>query len=172
MTSGTFREANRFWRVREARSIEVLGNTEAREVDKGLGHLRKHVGGHYAKRAYVEPTVFADVDPGGELAQEEIFRPALSIIRFSDEAEAVRIANGTKYGLGAYLRTQDLERAHRVAGELQAGRIFINDALPVEPDTAFGGIGASGYGREGGKVGIEEFLTSQPHANTPGTEWI
>ncbi len=118
----------------------------------------ERAGGDLARGAYVRSTVVADVDPGSDLAQNEVFGPVLAIGRFSDEAEAIRIANSTQYGLGSYIHTRDLARAHRVAEELRAGGVFINGALPVEPDTPFGGLGLSGYGREGGKAGIDEFI--------------
>lgn len=118
--------------------------------DRGTGEL--------AAGAYVRSTVIADVDPASDLAQNEVFGPVLAITKFADEAQAVKIANETRYGLGAYLHTTNLDRAHRVAEELQAGGVFINGALPVEPDTPFGGRGLSGYGREGGKAGAEEFI--------------
>jgi len=113
--------------------------------------------GDLAQGAYVAPTIFTDVDPGSSLAQNEIFGPVLSVIRFRTEAQAIEIANSTRYGLGAYLHTHDVNRVNRLAGELKAGGVFVNGATVAEPDTPFGGVGLSGYGREGGKVGIEEY---------------
>lgn len=115
-------------------------------------------GGNLARGAYVTSTVLADVDPGSDLARNEIFGPVLVVTKFQDEEEAIRIANGTEYGLGAYLHTTNLKRAHSMADELRAGCVYINGAGIVEPDTPFGGIGLSGYGREGGRVGAEEFI--------------
>jgi aldehyde dehydrogenase (NAD+) len=114
-------------------------------------------GGSLSRGSYVEPTIFSDVKPRSELAQQEVFGPVLSILRFETEEEAVQIANATSYGLAAFVHTRDLDRTHRVAGELRAGGIFVNGATLVEPDTAFGGLGLSGYGREGGRFGIEEY---------------
>lgn len=108
--------------------------------------------------AYVRSTVLADVDPRSDIAQNEVFGPVLAITRFQNEDEAIQIANSTQYGLGSYLHTSNLERAHRLAEELRAGGVFINGAIPVEPDTPFGGLGLSGYGREGGKAGLDEFV--------------
>jgi aldehyde dehydrogenase (NAD+) len=115
-------------------------------------------GGSLSHGSYVEPTIFSDVKPRSELAQQEVFGPVLSILRFETEEEAVQIANATSYGLAAFVHTRDLDRTHRVAGELRAGGIFVNGATLVEPDTAFGGLGLSGYGREGGRFGIEEYI--------------
>jgi aldehyde dehydrogenase (NAD+) len=106
----------------------------------------------------MQSTVFADVDPASELAQHEVFGPVLSLIPFSSEKEAIAIANNTQYGLAAYLNTRDVTRAHRLAGELKAGSISINGARPLKPTAPFGGRGLSGYGREGGRQGIEEFV--------------
>lgn len=142
-------------------SADRILSTITRAADEGAGRIvtgGARADGELAKGAYVQSTVLADVDPDSDLAQNEIFGPVLAISRFRDEEEAIRLANATRYGLGAYLHTNDLRRAHRVAGELRAGGVFINGALPVEPDTPFGGLGLSGYGREGGRAGAEEFI--------------
>jgi aldehyde dehydrogenase (NAD+) len=107
---------------------------------------------------FIEPTVFADVDASSALAQTELFGPVLSILRFKDEAEAVAIANGTPWGLAGYVQTRDLGRAHRVAAQLVCGNVYINGAMNVHPAAPFGGVGLSGFGKEGGRAGIEEFV--------------
>jgi aldehyde dehydrogenase (NAD+) len=133
--------------------------TRAKEAGDGRLVTGGHrAGGALSRGSYVEPTIFTDVKPSSELAQQEVFGPVLSILRFDAEEEAVRIANSTSYGLAAFIHTRDLERTHRIAGELRAGGIFVNGAALVEPDTAFGGLGLSGYGREGGRFGIDEYL--------------
>ncbi|HEV8314284.1 MAG TPA: aldehyde dehydrogenase family protein, partial [Burkholderiaceae bacterium] len=99
-----------------------------------------------------------DVDPKSALAQNELFGPVLSIIPFADEDEAVAIANGTPWGLAGYVQTRDLGRAHRVASRLVCGNVYINGAMNVHPAAPFGGVGLSGFGKEGGRGGIEEFL--------------
>jgi len=116
------------------------------------------VGGDFAKGFYVEPTIFRDVDPKSPLAQEEVFGPVLAIMKFSDEDEAIAIANDTSYGLAAYIQSKDLERVHRVAAQLNAGAVYVNGGKAVLPTTPFGGMGISGIGREGGRQGLEEFL--------------
>ncbi|MCT8330880.1 aldehyde dehydrogenase family protein [Albidovulum sediminis] len=109
------------------------------------------------KGYYVRPTVFADVRPGMTIEREEIFGPVLSIIPFEDEAEAVRIANDTPYGLTNYVQTQDGARANRLALALKSGMVEMN-GKPRGAGAPFGGVKASGRAREGGIWGIEEFL--------------
>ncbi|MFB4278015.1 aldehyde dehydrogenase family protein [Nonomuraea sp. MTCD27] len=108
---------------------------------------------------YVRPTVLTGVTPESRIAQEEIFGPVLVILPYDGEDEAVRIANGTPYGLAAGVRAADPERALRVARRLRAGQIRINDGAHngLAP---FGGYKQSGYGREYGRFGLEEFLTT------------
>jgi acyl-CoA reductase-like NAD-dependent aldehyde dehydrogenase len=110
-----------------------------------------------SKCFYVQPTVFTDVDPGAVIAQEEIFGPVLTIIGYRDEAEAVAIANGTRYGLAAAVWSADSDRAFQVAKRLRAGQIDINGA-PFNALAPFGGFKQSGYGRELGVFGLEEYL--------------
>jgi aldehyde dehydrogenase (NAD+) len=117
--------------------------------------------GPLADGYFLEPTVFADVDPGSELAQQEVFGPVLSIIPFSSDDEAIEIANGTAYGLSAYVQTRNLARAHRMADELEAGEVLVNGARNLAVHRPFGGLGRSGFGKEGGRAGIEEFLRTK-----------
>lgn len=106
---------------------------------------------------YVKPTVFADVKPDMTIAQEEIFGPVLAIIGYEDEADAIRIANDTPFGLAAYVSSGDHARAQRVARRLNAGMVHINMAV-ADPKAPFGGTKQSGNGREWGAAGIEEYL--------------
>jgi len=99
---------------------------------------------------FVEPTIFVDVDNRMRIAQEEIFGPVLCAIRFDDEEEAIRIANDTRYGLAAGVWTSDLARAHRVAGAIESGQVFVNEYFAGGVETPFGGFKSSGYGREKG----------------------
>jgi len=105
---------------------------------------------------YVKPTIFADVSNDMRIAREEIFGPVLVILPFEDEAEAVRLANDTPYGLAAYIQTGDPARAERVARALQAGAIHINGGA-FNFGSPFGGYKQSGNGREGGKHGLEDY---------------
>jgi aldehyde dehydrogenase (NAD+) len=99
---------------------------------------------------FVEPTIFADVDNSMRIAQEEIFGPVLCAIRFEDEEEAIRLANDTPYGLAAGIWTSDVSRAHRVAGALDSGQVYINEYFAGGIETPFGGFKSSGFGREKG----------------------
>ncbi|MFO1072928.1 MAG: aldehyde dehydrogenase family protein [Geminicoccaceae bacterium] len=111
---------------------------------------------HLNRGYFVRPTVFAGVRNGMTIAREEIFGPVLAILPYRDEAEAIRIANDTEYGLAAYVQSADPARARRVAAELRAGRVQINH--PAWNTAApFGGYKRSGNGREYGRWGIEEF---------------
>jgi aldehyde dehydrogenase (NAD+) len=118
----------------------------------------KRFGDDLADGYFIEPTVFADVDPTSDLAQREVFGPVLSIMRFEDEADAVKLANNTPFALAAYVHTSDLARAHRLADRLRAGYVSVNGVNPMPPTAPFGGFGESGFGREGGSAGIEEFV--------------
>lgn len=115
-------------------------------------------GGALAGKNYIEPTIIADADPKSEIAQIEIFGPVLLVMKFKDEDEAVAIANGTQYGLAAYIQTNDVRRVHRLAERLKAGGVYVNGASQIHPYTPFGGLGVSGFGKEGGRAGLDEFL--------------
>jgi 5-carboxymethyl-2-hydroxymuconic-semialdehyde dehydrogenase len=108
---------------------------------------------------YLAATVFADVTPDMRIFQEEIFGPVVCVTPFDSEADAIALANGTRYGLAAYIWTSDLRRAHRVAGLVEAGMTWINSHNVRDLRTPFGGVKASGLGREGGRHSID-FYTS------------
>jgi aldehyde dehydrogenase (NAD+) len=107
---------------------------------------------------FVAPTVFGDVRHGSDLATHEVFGPVLAVLRFSDEDEVLAMANDSDFGLAAYLHTRDLSRAMRMANGLDAGTVTVNGFPAMSPSTPFGGMKASGFGREGGRHGIEEFV--------------
>ena len=109
---------------------------------------------------YAKPTIFADVTNDMRIAREEIFGPVLVIIPFEDEADAIRIANDTPYGLAAYMQTGDPQRAARVAARLRAGAVHVNGA-GIGYGTPFGGYKQSGNGREGGMMGLEDYLETK-----------
>jgi len=145
--------------VNQAALERILGMIERAKLDGSrlvTGGAR--LNGPLAKGYFIEPTVFAEVDPHSELAQKEVFGPVLSVNPFATEEEAVRIANATAYGLSADVHTNDLSRAHRMAEELIAGEVMINGAPNLAINRPFGGFGLSGMGKEGGRNGIEEFL--------------
>ncbi len=143
------------------RILEMVG----RARDRGVGTLLcggERLGGSLADGWFLPPTVFGEVDPASEIAQDEVFGPVLAVTRFTDEDEAVALANGTRYGLAAYLITQDIDRALRVASELDAGNIGINGAgAPAGWSAPSGGVKDSGYGKVGGREGIMEYIRTK-----------
>src|SRR5216683_6707343 len=118
----------------------------------GEGHPKGLEAGYYVK-----PTVFVNVKNDMAIAQEEIFGPVLSVIAYDSEDEAIRVANDSKFGLHSAVIGTDLQRARRVASQLRAGRVVINN-MTDDPDAPWGGFKYSGVGREYGKYGIEAFL--------------
>jgi aldehyde dehydrogenase (NAD+) len=110
---------------------------------------------------FIEPTIFAGVDNDSDLAQEEIFGPVLAVIPFDTEEEAVRMANGTRYGLAAGIWTRDLNRALRVSRAMQAGSVWVNTYRAIAAQVPFGGFKHSGIGRERGEAGLREYLTTR-----------
>ena len=145
----------------------------ARQRDRVLGYIEQGqregakllVGGgrpaHLDKGYYVEPTLFVDVDPDSTIAQEEIFGPVLSVIRYEDDDDAVRIANNSKYGLSGGVTSASLDRALGVAKRIRTGTVSVNGGLWFGPDSPFGGYKQSGVGREHGVEGFEEYLESK-----------
>jgi aldehyde dehydrogenase (NAD+) len=109
---------------------------------------------------YVEPTIVR-ADPTHRVAREEVFGPFMSVHTFRTDEQALAIANSVDYGLGGGLWTRDLSRAHRVARELRAGMVWINSYKRVSPGSPFGGIGASGYGREMGFEAMHEYTEAK-----------
>jgi acyl-CoA reductase-like NAD-dependent aldehyde dehydrogenase len=110
-----------------------------------------------AKGNFLKPTVFVDVQPHMRIAQEEIFGPVLSVLRFEDEAQALRIANGTSYGLAASLWTRDVARAHALAKKVQAGVVWINCFNEFDDAAPFGGYKESGWGRDLSAHALENY---------------
>ncbi|WP_051570947.1 aldehyde dehydrogenase family protein [Cryptosporangium arvum] len=120
-------------------------------------------GGHRldAPGSYVAPTVVDRIPPDAPLAQEEVFGPVLTVLTFDDEDEAVALANSVRYGLAGYVHTTDLSRAHRVAAALDAGYVSLNGFAALPAGAPFGGFGRSGYGKEGGRDGLAEFVRTK-----------
>ena len=116
---------------------------------------------HLSSGNYLAATVFADVQPSMRIFREEIFGPVVCVTPFEDEAEAVALANATAYGLAAYIWTRDLARAHRVAHAVESGMTWINSHNVRDLRTPFGGVKASGLGREGGPHSLDFYTESR-----------
>ncbi|MFN2461427.1 MAG: NAD-dependent succinate-semialdehyde dehydrogenase [Candidatus Velthaea sp.] len=114
---------------------------------------------------FYDPAVIVDVEPGMPLFNEEAFGPAAAVVKARDAADAVRLANDSKYGLGGNLWTRDIDRAKHLAAQLESGSVFINGMTASDPRLPFGGVKRSGYGRELSYFGIREFMNVQ-------TVWI
>ena len=115
---------------------------------------------------YVEPTIFYDVDNSSRIAREEIFGPVAAVIPFDDEREALKIANDTSFGLAAAVWTRDIYRALRMVKAIRAGIVWVNHMQPTYVEAPWGGFKQSGFGRELGIHGIDEYLeTKQVHIN-------
>ena len=113
-----------------------------------------------AKGCFVEPTI-VKAKPTDTVSQEEVFGPFVSVVTFSDDEEALAIANSVKYGLGSGLWTNNLGRAHKMAREIHAGMVWVNSYKVVHPASPFGGVGESGYGREMGFDVMREYTQAK-----------
>lgn len=142
------------------RSYQEIGKQEAKLVAGGGRAIQ------FASGFFVEPTIFADVENSARIAREEIFGPVAVVIPFDGEAEAVRIANDTQFGLAAAVWSRDIFRCLRVVKALRAGVVWVNHMQITHVEAPWGGYKQSGFGRELGPWGIEEYLeTKQVHFN-------
>ncbi|RDH79824.1 aldehyde dehydrogenase [Mycolicibacterium moriokaense] len=147
--------------TREAQ-LRILAMIERAQADGSKLLAGGSAPDHLSQGYFVEPTVLGDVDPASELGQVEVFGPVLSLMRFETEEQAIEMANSTEYGLASYLYTKDIDRIQRMVTALEAGGVYVNGASPVVGcELAFGGVGISGYGREGGEEGLLEFLRTK-----------
>ncbi len=144
--------------------MEDLHDQVERSVEAGANVA---IGGEPLDREgnYYPPTVLTDVPRDSAAADEEVFGPVAAVFRVESEAEAIELANDIDYGLGASVWTQDLDRGDRLAREIEAGCVFVNELVKSDPRIPFGGVKNSGYGRELGKPGIREFVNRK-------TVWI
>ncbi|HEY8417855.1 MAG TPA: aldehyde dehydrogenase [Limnochordales bacterium] len=138
----------------------VMGFVE-RAVKEGAqivtGGRRLELPGALRGGSFMEPTVIVGVGPQDEICQREVFGPVVTVAPFDDEAEVIKWANGTQYGLSAVVQTRDVHRAHRVAAQLQVGTVWVNDFFVRDLRVPFGGMKFSGIGREGGHYSLEVF---------------
>jgi len=139
----------------------VLGFIDEARASASIVLGGERLGGDFADGYFVPPTVVTGVRNDMRIAREEIFGPVLSVIPFRDEAEAIAIANDTAYGLAGGVWTNDLSRAHRVARAIQAGTVWVNSWLVVNPQAPFGGYKASGLGREGSREALDVYLQTK-----------
>ena len=109
---------------------------------------------------YVRPTVVR-ADNDSRVCQEEVFGPFVTVTTFRSDEEAIALANGVEYGLGGGLWTRDVQRAHRVAGAIRSGMVWINTYKRVNPGSPFGGVGRSGYGRDMGFEAMHEYTEAK-----------
>ncbi|CAN5580365.1 aldehyde dehydrogenase family protein [soil metagenome] len=146
--------------VTEASCNRILGLID-RATSEGSGTLLtggRRLDGDLAGGYFVAPTIFGEVDHRSSLARDEVFGPVLSILRFSDEDEVLAKVNDSEYGLGAYLHTRDVSRVWRLAAAFEVGSVTVNGFPGGSPGAPFGGYKQSGFGREGGKAGLEEMV--------------
>jgi succinate-semialdehyde dehydrogenase/glutarate-semialdehyde dehydrogenase len=135
-----------------------------RDVHKSIEAGAKLLTGGHAlpgKGNFYAPTVLTNVPKGSPAYSEEFFGPVASIFRVKDQDEAIRVANDVRFGLGASAWTNDEKEQQRFINELEAGMVFINKMVASDPRIPFGGVKASGHGRELGLVGIREFLNAK-----------
>jgi succinate-semialdehyde dehydrogenase/glutarate-semialdehyde dehydrogenase len=142
-----------------ARAVEKIDRHVRDAVQRGAkvltgGRVIVGIGaGHY-----YAPTVLVDATPAMELSREETFGPVVPVFRFASEDEAVRLANDTPFGLAAYFYARDLARVWRVADRLETGIVGINEGALAAEAAPFGGVKESGYGREGSRHGLEDYM--------------
>jgi succinate-semialdehyde dehydrogenase/glutarate-semialdehyde dehydrogenase len=142
-----------------ARAVKKIEQHIADALDKGA---RLIVGGSRVRQAdgpnYMAPTVLTGATTRMLLAQEETFGPVVPVFRFANEAEVVALANDTPYGLAAYFYSRDIARVWRVAGALETGIVGINEGALAAEAAPFGGVKESGYGREGSRYGLDDYM--------------
>jgi len=135
---------------------ELVEDAVAKGAEVVLGGTKRDGAGYF-----FDPTVLADVKPQARVLEEEIFGPVAPVIGFDDEQAAIAAANDTQYGLVAYVYTRDLKRAFRVVEGLETGMVGLNQGMVSNAAAPFGGVKQSGFGREGGREGIEEYLDTK-----------
>ncbi|MEP3635143.1 MAG: aldehyde dehydrogenase family protein [Shimia thalassica] len=138
------------------RAANMVGEAHAEGAHVATGGRKMNIPG-----AFLEPTIMTNVTPDMTIANEEVFGPVLSVLKFSSDEDAIKIANGTPYGLVGGVFTRDLDRATTAARQLRAGQVFVNEWYAGGVETPFGGYGKSGYGREKGREALWNYVQTK-----------
>ncbi|MEM6371949.1 MAG: aldehyde dehydrogenase family protein [Pseudomonadota bacterium] len=138
------------------RALGMIETAQTQGATVAAGGRKPNIPG-----AFLEPTILTDVAPDMTVAQEEVFGPVLSVLKFRDDAEALKIANGTPYGLVGGVFTRSLDRATTAARQMRAGQVFVNEWYAGGVETPFGGYGKSGYGREKGQEALMNYVQTK-----------
>jgi succinate-semialdehyde dehydrogenase/glutarate-semialdehyde dehydrogenase len=142
-------------------SSETAADRLEDQVKRAVGAGAEVVAGGKREGNFFEPTILTGIEPGAEASQEEFFGPVAQVYRVGSEDEAVELANRTPFGLGSYLMTTDAEQAERVADRIEAGMVYVNLVGADGPELPFGGFKRSGFGRELGRYGADEFVNKK-----------
>ncbi|HEY2054391.1 MAG TPA: NAD-dependent succinate-semialdehyde dehydrogenase [Solirubrobacterales bacterium] len=142
-------------------SSKIAADRLEDQVERAIAAGAEVVIGGKRDGNFFEPTILTGIKPGDEASQEEFFGPVAQVYKVGSEEEAVALANDTQFGLGSYLMTNDKEQADRVADKIEAGMVFINGAVADGPELPFGGFKRSGFGRELGRFGADEFVNKK-----------
>ncbi|CUK15727.1 Putative aldehyde dehydrogenase AldA [Shimia thalassica] len=138
------------------RAAQMVSDAQAQGANVATGGRKMNIPG-----AFLEPTILTDITPEMTIANDEVFGPVLSVLKFSTDDEAIKIANGTPYGLVGGVFTSNLDRATRAAQQLRAGQVFVNEWYAGGVETPFGGYGKSGYGREKGREALWNYVQTK-----------
>jgi succinate-semialdehyde dehydrogenase/glutarate-semialdehyde dehydrogenase len=142
-------------------SSQVAADRLEDQVRRAVEQGATVVAGGKRNGNYFEPTVLTDITPENDIYREELFGPAAQVYRVPSEEEAVALANDTPFGLGSYVMTNDLEQAERVADRIDAGMVYVNIVGADGAELPFGGTKRSGFGRELGRYGADEFVNKK-----------
>jgi len=158
--------------IEPAHQEKVLSYAKLAKTEGAKVLIGGNIPNHLKKGCYVNPTLVEGVKPEMRLAQEEVFGPFLSVFRFKTEEEAIEIANSVRYGLTAYIWTKDVERAHRIARDVESGMVWVNSQNVRHLPTPFGGVKYSGIGRDGGEYSFDFYMETKNICVAYGTPSI